>query len=255
MRILYEIQNTSETLKIDFGVPQGSKLGPLLFILYINDIVKTVVNCKIKLFADDSLLYTECDDVNDVDLESIYDYLCLNNLALNLKKTKGMIISRKSYEGQLNTIHVKNKIIDLVEEIKYLGIIIDNKLKFKTHLEYVIKKYHMLRRLEGKINDYNKITLYKSLIAPHIEYFSTVLFLLTETQINKLQKIQNKSMRLILRAKYDTPNKTMIDILQFMTVKERINFNTIKFLYKIENGQAPNYMKKKINKKETMLRV
>jgi hypothetical protein len=149
----------STTKNNDIGVPQGSKLGPLLFIIYINDIVNVVKNCKIKLFADDSLLYVECDDVNqglrliNEDLERIYDYLCFNKLALNVKKIKGMIITKKNLENMLNVIHVKNEAIEIVEEIKYLGIIIDNKLNFKSHLEYVMtkmnKKYHMIRRIEG----------------------------------------------------------------------------------------------------------
>jgi hypothetical protein len=243
------------------GVPQGSILGPLLFIIYINDMIKIVKNCKLKLFADDSLLYVECNDVNEgilklnEDLTTIYAYLCFNKLSLNVKKTKAMIIGRNTITP-MDILKINNEAIEFVEEIKYLGIIIDKKLDFNSHLDYVCKKinkkYHMLRRLKMKLTTESMIILYNSLIGPHIDYCSTILFLLNDTQLKKIQKIQNKIMRLILNVRWDTHIREMVYTLQWQTIKQRIYFNTIKFLYKIDHEKMPGYMKRKLTKRKSL---
>lgn len=243
---------TSSKKENNTGVPQGSVLGPLLFIIYINDIKNCIGNSKINLFADDTLLYVSAKNADEAinkineDLKHLLKWLNENQLKLNISKTKAMIISNKTNIEKSLHILLGDEKIDFVEEMKYLGIILDNKLNFNAHTEYlrgkIIKKYHVMRRIDKKTTAYSQILLYKSLIAPHFEYCSSILFLLNKNQLNTLQKLQNKIMRLILKVKYDTSIKFMLDCLQWMSVEQRIIFNTLKFIWKMEQKLLPDYM-------------
>jgi hypothetical protein len=103
-----------------------------------------------------------------------------------------------------------------------------------------------------KLTTEGMITLYNSIIGPHIGYCSSILFLLNDTQLKKIQKIQNKIMRLILNVRWDTHIKDMVGMLQWLTIKQRVYFNAIKFLYNIHQGQMPEHMKKKLIKRKKL---
>jgi hypothetical protein len=90
------------------------------------------------------------------------------------------------------------------------------------------------------------LTFYKTVVAPHLDYCASILFLLTNTQIEELQKVQNKFMRILLQAKRDTHIKEMLDKLEFLSVKEQIEVNVLKLVYKIENLMAPKYLTEKL---------
>lgn len=140
----------SDQLQVEHGVPQGTILGPLLFSLYINDIAKNVQDCKISLFADDTILYISGTDYNQMclkmnrELDVIDKWLCKNSMQLNLDKTKYMILGKNYKLLGLNTLNcnitINNYDIEKVKEIKYLGVIIDENLNFKKHCDYVLNK-------------------------------------------------------------------------------------------------------------------
>ena len=115
----------------------------------------------------------------------------------------------------------------------------------------MLKKFYILKRCDNKLNCSSKILFYKSLIAPHIDYCSTVLFLLTDSQINEIQKIQNRCMRIILKVSGRTHTKDMLEMLQWSSVKQRIYFNVLKFIHRIETGNVPEILSEKmITRKE-----
>ena len=129
------------------GVPQGSVLGLLLCILYINDIGKVLVNCKIHLFADDTLIYFSHKNyeilittINE-DLKRLTDKFNANKLKINETKSKCMFIgSNFAYKIFCNLqikVKIGNKELDLEDEIKYLGLLIDMNLKFKKRVDYI----------------------------------------------------------------------------------------------------------------------
>ena len=229
-------------------------MAPLLFILYINDIVKVLNKVKIKLFADDALLYIDCNDLKDgmkimnEDLENVYQWMCANNLAVNVKKSNCMIVTRKKYDAADCIIKIGKEKLERVHFMKYLGVFIDEKLLMVDNLNYVkskiLKKLGLLRRLSEKLNAETKILLYKSVVSPHFDYCPSMLFMLSDSGIQELQRLQNKFMRNILKLKRDTPVKSMLDMLSFMSVKQRLGYNIIKMFYKIENDLLPDYLKK-----------
>ena len=140
----------------DFGVLQGSVLGPLLFILYLNDI-NILIDCEfINLFADDTLL--ACSDSNlelavqkmNVMLSKVENYLNSNKLKLNVSKTKAMIITTKFKFNNINlnniNLSIYNEQIEIVTAVKYLGFQLDNILSFDAHIYMLYEKYTDLVR-------------------------------------------------------------------------------------------------------------
>ena len=242
---------TSGPLVNTLGVPQGSVLGPILFIMYINDMRRVLRFCDINLFADDTVLFIATKNLAfaithlNEDLRSLSKWLKFKQLKLNVDKTKFMIISR-SRTNENASVEIYGEIIERVGEIKYLGVIIDDKLKFDVHIDNVIKKiakkYGILCRLKRELNTFSKIHLYKSIISPHIDFCTSILFLANETQISRLQRLQNKIMHLILRCNRFTSSTIMLDALQWLSVKQRIVFMTMVFIFKVVNGLLPRYL-------------
>jgi hypothetical protein len=92
----------------------------------------------------------------------------------------------------------------------------------KLKLLKILKKYHVIKQILSKLYAHTLIILYKSLILPHIDYCSNILYLLNDQQIEKLQSLRNKIMRLILKAPYDMSINNMLNILEWLSVKQRI---------------------------------
>jgi ribonuclease P/MRP protein subunit RPP40 len=248
---------TSEPLENDLGVPQGAVLGPILFILYINDLKDVLQHCKIKLFADDTLIYICSKDIKEAtsklnnDLNCLFNKINHDKLKINVKKTKLMIISNKKFFNK-NEIHIKinNELIKLEHEIKYLGVILDDKLNLNENLNYVIrkmaKKVNVLYRTADKLNKEQKLQIYKTTIEPHINYCSSVLFLSNETEMNRLQKDQNKCMRCILKTNRFGPSNILLSSLGLLNCKQQIIMNTLVSIYKIVHNLWPMYLSNKI---------
>lgn len=255
-----KLNNThSCELNNNLGVPQGSILGPLLFILYINDLGNCLRYCRIKMFADDTLIFIICDSVIDAcqllndDLSILFDKLCMHKLKLNVKKTKAMIISnRRSTDISDIVIKIKQEKIDLVDQIKYLGVVIDKKLNFTENVNYLCKKVgkkvNVLSRLRNQLNCQQKIMLYKTLIQPHFTYCSSILFLSNQNDLRRMQVMQNRCMRNILRLDRFSHEKDMLDTLNLLSVSHLIKFNTLIFVNKIVNGRAPSYLTNRVKK-------
>lgn len=132
----------SNTYIASSGVPQGSSLGPLLFLLFINDITSTIKSCKVLLFADDMKVYKEIKNINDCfalqnELDGIYNWSKENNLLFNIKKCKQMsyTYSKKPIEFKY-TMNYKE--LETVTSTKDLGIIFDKRLTFNDHVNYII---------------------------------------------------------------------------------------------------------------------
>lgn len=243
--------HTSLVRKKDHGVPQGSVLGLLLFILYINDIVTCVKNGNINLFADDTLLCITTTNIEEgisklnEDLTRIYEWLNVNKLKLNVSKTKWMILS-KSELNNINSIKINNEEIERVKVFKYLGITIDENLKFNEHLTVIKKKIssktYLLSRIRKKIDVHTAKSIYVSSIQSHLDYCSSVLFLLNTTQLSTLQTLQHRALRIILKRPRRSNCKQMLSELNLLNVTQRIDLNVLSLIFKLKNNLLPLYL-------------
>lgn len=247
----------SSSMLNNLGVPQGSVLGPLLFILYINDFGSVLKYCSCKFFADDTSIYISGKNINEIlwklnsDLKNVSNWLNINKLKINVEKTVYMVIKNKLSDNNETNVIINNTKLKQVSETKYLGIIIDDKLDFKKNLEYVIKKMskkiNFLARISNQLPQITRTKIYTSIVASHIEFCSSILFLSNETELNKIQLLQNRGMRILLGCNKYTSIKSMLDCLFWMTIKQRVYFNTIVLIYKIIKNLLPNYLTNKIN--------
>lgn len=197
-----------------YGVPQGSVLGPLLFLLYINDIVKASTLFTFFLFADDTnLLYANKDlkmleRIVNSELVKLCNWLTANKLTLNIKKSN-FVIFRPHQKKISTSIVIKipdqalGKYISLEnkEYVKFLGLLIDSKLSWKNHIDYISTKISksigLIAKLRYFVPQNTLITLYWSLVHPYLNYGISAWGQASKTLMNKLLLLQKRALRFI----------------------------------------------------------
>lgn len=245
----------SSAKEINLGVPQGSVLGPLLFILYINDVELTLEKCNIHMFADDTIVYIEGRDLrNNVEiinkeLNDVNDWLRLNRLKLNANKTKAIIISNEVQYRLFKQTNLKIEIdhqeIEVVDQFKYLGFIVDRQLKFKEHIDYICKKISkklgILYRCSSFISLKTRLTIYNSIVLPHFIYSASIISMATQGELNRLQVLQNRGMRTILQCNRYAHVDNMLQKLNWIDIRKLVKVQVLTFIHKIRIGLHPDY--------------
>jgi hypothetical protein len=189
--------SNSEWKTINAGVPQGSILEPLLFLLFINDIV-TDIKASIQLFADDTSLYVAVDspqnaaDIINKDLEKIHQWSVSWLVKVNPQKTETMVISRKLIKPLHPPLETNSQILQQGTNHKHLGLFFSNNGMWYDRIDYIVQKAYtrlnMLRKVRFKLNIFTLEKMYFSFIRPILEYGDVV----RDTQIHYLiNKIEN----------------------------------------------------------------
>ena len=211
------------------GVPQGSILGPILFLFYINDLP---MHPKVRLafFADDTALLADSWNQNQAlkylqeyvkDLEKYYNTW---KIKINVAKTELIIFTRNTRKQKLSEIKMNDTIVEMKDQVKYLGVILDKKLSYTAHLKNTRNKgyaavsqmYSLLNR-KSKLSTKNKLLIHKIIIRPVLLYAAPIWSNTCKTNVKNLEIVQNKVLRMITAAEPGTSN---LEIREELNVKE-----------------------------------
>ena len=246
MKVIVDGESSSET-KVLSGVPQGTVLGPLLFLVHINDLPDHVTS-SVRLFADDCLLYRQIKSENDQqelqkDLSNLETWADLWGMKFNAKKCYILTVTNK---GKSKFYQLNSYILKSVENNPYLGIIFDNKLKWSTHIDNLSKKASsslgfVMRNLKKCPTECKKAA-YISLVRSTLEYGAVIWDPPLEKDIYKLEKINRKAARFI-KGDFKTRKQgcvaEMLNELKLPTLESRRKEKRLTFLYNIQTGKVP----------------
>lgn len=245
----------SDLQNVNIGIPQGSILGPLLFIIFVNCLPYTVdYNCKTVMYADDTSLMCKAKNVVDLQMQlesclsRIDKWFKANKLTLNVDKTKCMIFGTKHVLKRFNEMELfyDNIIIEKVSEFKYLGVKFDNNLSWSAHVDHlcktISKRIGIIRRIKYFIPQHTIVMLSNALVLPHFDYASTVWTNFSSENHKKLQVLHNSLARTILSADIRTPINELMDTLQWIKLDSRWHNQLLLLVFKCLRNLSPSYL-------------
>ena len=241
----------SDWVFIRAGVPQGSILGPLLFLIYINDIV-TDIGSNIRLFADDTSLYIVVDDpitaanCINTDLDKISRWAATWLVSFNPAKTESLLISRKLNRPQHPSLSMQNHQIIEVDSHKHLGIYLSNDCTWHQHINYIKEKawfrVNVMRKLKFKLDRKSLEIIYTAFIRPLLEYGDVIWDNCAEYEKADLDKIQNEAARIATGATKLVSLYTLSNEIGWETLEQRRKNHRLTLFYKMVYNITPYYL-------------
>ena len=240
---------------IKSGVPQGSILGPTLFLIFINDLPLHMEYCDIDLFADDATFHangktkSEVEPKLQTDGNNSKSWAKHHKMQIHYDKTSCMTLGsrhRTQNEASKLDITIDGNEIKQVDKQKLLGVYIDENLLWTTHIDYLCStistKISLLKQLSTYVPVKVQKLFYQGYILPLIDYGSNTWGSTSKLNIERLSKLQKRAARIILKADFDTPSSEMFNELGWSTIENRHNYNKAVLTYKALNDLTPEYI-------------
>ena len=241
----------SEWIKILAGVPQGSILGPLLFLIYIDDIVHDIES-DIFLFADDTSLLEQITDpvlsfekINR-DLTKLHNWSKQWLVNFNPTKTKYIIFSKKLQSPDYPHLYIGGEILQRVKQHKQLGDTFNESVTLDDHVNENCKKAMnrlvMLQKLGNKIPRKSRLTIYLSYIRPVLEFGFQLYDNSTNEILDKIERAQRESLLFVTAAYKKTSHRELLKEVGLPSLDKRRKSQKIQFIYKAKNELLPHYL-------------
>ena len=251
MRVKCNVASSGKTeyssyREVAYGTPQGSCLGPLIFLIFTNDLHRHLVYSSSILFADDTTLYKTHRNLVylkwclEDDLNTLSDWFAANKLTLNLDKTVCMLFQKNNMNDEI-TLKVNDMTIRNQTETKFLGMWLDQSLNWHSHIQKLTLKIkrnkYLLNNGKHLMDQNTKRLVYYSHIASHLQYGMLLLGNNAgKEQLNKLQKLQTKCLELVQGNK---ANNNLNKTLGILSIEDMIKLENMKFGYKLIHWMLP----------------
>ena len=239
---------TSSNAKVTRGVPQGSVLGPLLFLAYINDLKSFLERSNHFLYADNTVIYCSGNNQHQIkqnlqaDLNKFNSWCKGYKLTINTKKSNIVSFGTKKRLAKFHNpiLYLNNEKLDRVSYYKYLGVYMDSTLTFNKHIDNTRKlighKLYLLSRIRRYVDEYTSICIFKSMIAPILDYGDIIYAGTSSCNLDKLQSLQNRGLRICTNENYYIPKILLHQRCLVPNLKTRRTYNLRKYMYKQQDN-------------------
>ena len=247
-----QLENSkSQTRPISCGVPQGSVLGPLLFILFINDLYKCCPDGKVRLFADDTTIFFHKNNINDITttgktiMTQLATWLKANKLTLNADKSSFTIFksNRKVIHNLPDNIEFLGQSIKRTSHIKFLGIILDENLTWSQHINELSNKlkrlFHIFYNIRNYLSKDNIKSIYYALVYSRIKYGISVYGQACATKLKRIQILQNQLLKVLSCKNYRFSTDKLHDEYDLLNIKDIIKQETTTFVHNFFSNSLP----------------
>ena len=240
----------SSTLSVSCGVPQGSVLGPLLFIIYTNDLPDAIKRVKCILFADDTTLYISSKNLSTMygimnsEINVISDWFKANKLSLNASKTNYMLIGNRPQVINAGLrLEIERTPMEKVNSTKFLGVHIDDQFRWHEHIDNCRKKIrsgvYALRMAKNVLDTKNLLQLYYALVHPHLQYCNLLWGSAAKSHLRSLELLQKRAVRTICRSNFNEHTGPLLKKLHILKLDDIHTLQLGSLVYRFTNCCLP----------------